>query len=233
MADPNWLRYANQGATRSMPLSPDLVAALGFLPELGLSAEVFSGGQPGIGSGGARVGSTRHDHGNAADVRFYDASGRMLDWANPQDQAIFADVVRRGKAAGITGFGAGPGYMSPGTMHLGFGAPGVWGAGGQGANAPEWLRTAYGAAPAGAAPTSVASAFSGSYGAAPTGIMGYGPGGAMQGGLGTGPAAPVFGQIAFDWINQQREQQRAREEADLARRTALFAPAGGLAGLYG
>lgn len=146
MATPAWLRYANQGATRNQPLNPQLVAALGFLPELGVEMEVFSGGQPS--SGPNRVGSHRHDHGNAGDV-FFTKNGKRLDWANPADRPIFEQIVQRGKAAGVTGFGAGQGYMQPGSMHLGFGSPSVWGAGGSGANAPDWLRNAYSGAPAG------------------------------------------------------------------------------------
>lgn len=139
-----WLRYANRGATRNMDLSERLGQYLNsYLPDMGLTMEVFSGGQPGIGSGGARVGSTRHDHGDAADVYFYNKDGRRLDWANTEDQAIFSEIVSRGRAAGITGFGAGEGYMRPGAMHIGLGTPGVWGAGGRGANAAPWLRTAY------------------------------------------------------------------------------------------
>lgn len=144
----DWLRYSNQGATRSRPLSPRLSNVFGsFLPGMGISMEVFSGGQPTAAEGGARTGSVRHDHGNAADVFFY-KDGRKLDWANPNDRPVFEDIVRKGKAAGLTGFGAGPGYMQPGSMHVGFGSPGVWGAGGSGRNAPEWLTAAYGGAPA-------------------------------------------------------------------------------------
>lgn len=143
-----WLRYANSGATRNDPLDPALIKAMSFLPEMGVTMEVFSGGQEPAGTpGGARTGSTRHDHGKAGDVFFY-KDGRKLDWANPNDLPIFEEIVRRGKAAGVTGWGAGPGYMQPGSMHIGFGAPAVWGAGGKGANAPEWLRAAYGVAPA-------------------------------------------------------------------------------------
>lgn len=136
-----WLRYANSGATRNQQLAPELVNALGFLPELGVEMEVFSGGQPSAGNG-ARVGSDRHDHGNAADAFFY-KDDRRLDWSNPNDLPLFEEIVRRGKSAGITGFGAGDGYMQPGSMHIGFGSNAVWGAGGKGANAPEWLRRAY------------------------------------------------------------------------------------------
>lgn len=140
MAD--YIRYANQGATRNQPLDPKLVQALSFLPEMGITAEVFSGGQPAKGTSNARVGSVRHDHGNAGDMFFY-KDGRKLNWANEADRPIFEDIVQRGKAAGITGWGAGPGYMQEGSMHVGFGNPGVWGAGGKGANAPEWLANAF------------------------------------------------------------------------------------------
>lgn len=136
----NYIRYANEDATRNEPLSPELVNALAYLQNLGVTADVFSGGQPSEGPN--RVGSHRHDHGNAADVVFY-KDGRPLDWANPNDLPLFEKIVENGRAAGLTGFGAGPGYMREGSMHIGFGTPGVWGAGGKGANAPEWLRTAY------------------------------------------------------------------------------------------
>lgn len=137
----NYLRYANQGATRNQPLDPKLVEALGFLGPMGITAEVFSGGQPSEGPN--RVGSHRHDHGGAGDFHFYQGD-RKLDWANEADRPIFEDIVRKGKAAGITGMGAGPGYMSPGSMHLGYGTPAVWGAGGSGENAAPFLRSAYG-----------------------------------------------------------------------------------------
>src|SRR6185369_1622332 len=111
-----------------------------FLKDMGLTGEVFSGGQPETGPD--RVGSHRHDDGMAGDMFFY-KDGRKLDWANPEDQPIFKDIVKRGREAGITGMGAGEGYMQPGSMHIGYGKPAVWGAGGQGANAPDWLVNAY------------------------------------------------------------------------------------------
>lgn len=136
-----WLLYANQGATRSKKLSRKLVNTLGsFIPEMGLQMKVFSGGQDATGP--KRVGSHRHDHGNAADVFFY-KDGRRLDWDNPQDRPIFEEIVRRARKAGITGIGAGHGYMQKGSMHIGFGAPAVWGKGGKGSNAPAWLRKAF------------------------------------------------------------------------------------------
>lgn len=147
----NYIRYANQGATRNRELSEELLKRLGYLENMGVTAEVFSGGQPGIEEGGNRVGSTRHDHGGAADVFFY-KDGKRLDWANDQDRPIFQQIVSEGKANGITGFGAGPGYMQQGSMHIGMGSPGVWGAGGKGDNAPEWLKAAYNGAPSQAKP---------------------------------------------------------------------------------
>ncbi|WP_276118283.1 hypothetical protein [Pararhizobium qamdonense] len=144
----NYIRYANQGATRNQQLSEDLLKRLGYLEKMGITAEVFSGGQPGKDEGGARVGSTRHDHGGAADVHFF-RGDRKLDWSNPDDVPIFEEIVRNGKANGITGFGAGDGYMSKGSMHIGMGNPGVWGKNGSGDNAAPWLRNAYNGAPSG------------------------------------------------------------------------------------
>ncbi|QDP64079.1 MAG: hypothetical protein Unbinned2301contig1004_5 [Prokaryotic dsDNA virus sp.] len=153
-----YVRYANQGATRNQPLDQSLVDAFSFLPELGLAMEVFSGGQPAKGTSDKRVGSVRHDHGKSADV-FFTKGGQRLNWARDSDRPIFEDIVKRAAAAGVTGFGAGPGYMREGSMHVGFGSPSVWGAGGKGANAPDWLRRAFsGAASAPAAAGAPATA---------------------------------------------------------------------------
>lgn len=138
----DWLRYSNQSATRNKPLDEKLVSALSFLPEMGITMDVVSGGQDGKGQGSRRTGSTRHDHGGAADVDFY-KDGRKLDWNNPDDIPIFMEIVKRSVANGVTGIGAGDDYMGAGRMHIGFGSPSVWGAGGSGANAPDWLRSAY------------------------------------------------------------------------------------------
>lgn len=137
-----YIRYANQGATRNQPLSDDLLKRLAYLEQMGITAEVFSGGQDGIGEGSRRTGSVRHDHGGSGDMRFYQGD-KLLSWSNPEDLPIFKDIVSKGRAAGITGFGAGPGYMGEGTMHVGMGKPLVWGAGGKSANAPGWLKEAY------------------------------------------------------------------------------------------
>jgi hypothetical protein len=144
----SYIRYANTGATRNRPLDEELIKRLQYLEPMGITAEVFSGGQPTKAEGGARVGSERHDHGGAGDVHFYQGD-RKLDWSNPDDQPIFEQIVRNGKEAGITGFGAGDGYMAKGSMHIGMGKPGVWGANGKGDNAAPWLKAAYNGASTG------------------------------------------------------------------------------------
>lgn len=161
----DWLNYANQAATRNQELSPELVEALKFLPEMGLGVEVFSGGQPAKGSGGARVGSTRHDNGNAADLYFTKGGERLNPaTASPEDKILIAQALRRMKDNGLTGFGHGDGYMAPGSFHVGFGRAGqpeqltMWGAGGRGANASPFLRQAL-ASEAPAAPQAAASPF--------------------------------------------------------------------------
>jgi hypothetical protein len=242
-----WLRYANQGATRSQPLSPQLVQALSFLNDMGMSMDVFSGGQPATGL--ARVGSHRHDNGGSADV-FFNKGGRRLDWANPNDVPIFQDVVRRAKAAGVTGFGAGPGYMQPGSMHIGFGTPAVWGARGSKANAPSWLQEAYGGAPLGRSPQMATAPGPQMASAAPTsataGMMTPGPTAAPQmfgdligqNQVATTAVGPMdFGQVAANLLNSAQERDRAKAETDAAetaRRVALFggADGSGLWGLY-
>lgn len=137
----NWLVYENQNATRSLPLNPELVNALAFVPELGLKMHVISGGQPS--SGPNRLGSRRHDHGMSVDADFYFDDGTKLDWNNPAHMPIIETLITRAVENDITGIGAGDDYMGAGRFHMGFGQPAVWGAGGKGENAPNWLRRYY------------------------------------------------------------------------------------------
>lgn len=220
----DWLTYANQGAIRNDPLNPRLIDALSFLPELGVTVQVFSGGQDA--SGPNRTGSTRHNDGNAADVFFF-KDGRKLDWANPEDRPIFEQIVQRGKAAGITGFGAGPGYMQSGSMHLGFGTPAVWGAGGRGANAPAWLKAAYNGGvavpPANDTPYSPAL---------PRGGAGTSMGGFMGGPSQVAARNPVIQTAALEGTgdfrptNFQRMEARKAMEGDQSQRARLLQAAG-------
>jgi hypothetical protein len=115
----------NNGVRR-LPLSNNLTKALeSVLPKLGLSAVVISGGQD---PDGPTVGSTRHDHGNSGDIKLKDTTGRILSWENPNDVRTLQKAVAGLKEQGLTGFGAGPGYMNPETTHVGYGKPAVWGA---------------------------------------------------------------------------------------------------------
>lgn len=144
-----WLEYANQGATRNKPISGKLRQSMSFLSGLGVKMRVISGGQDGKGEGSRRTGSTRHDHGGAADADFY-KDGRKLDWNNPDDLPIFQQIAAQARANGVTGIGAGDDYMGAGRMHLGFGSEAAWGAEGKGENAPDWLTQALNNSNAGA-----------------------------------------------------------------------------------
>lgn len=74
------LRYVNGAAVRSQKLTESLetriVKAVGEVYGPGARADVFSGGQPATGL--ARVGSTRHNNGQAGDFYIYDAQGRRI-----------------------------------------------------------------------------------------------------------------------------------------------------------
>ena len=131
--------YANQGATRNKPLTPELEALLQRAAEAaGIdSIRVISGGQ----SGKRRTGSHRHDHGNAGDIELL-RGGRLLDMTNQSDLPILSSFVSQARGLGATGIGAGTDYMGSKRLHVGFGSPAIWGAGGRSANAPQWLKTA-------------------------------------------------------------------------------------------
>lgn len=127
--NPNsYLKYSNTQATRNQRLDPGLEQSLGFLADMGITYDINSGGQSGKGSGKKRVGSTAHDHGNAADGRLI-YQGRVLDWNKASDLPILKKVVEEAAANGINGIGAG--YMGKGTIHFGKQAKGAtWGGGG-------------------------------------------------------------------------------------------------------
>ncbi len=85
----------------------------------------------------------------------------------------------------------------------------------------------------GAQPGPVANAFTNTMGSAAPAGMGQTP--LSFGPIGNGPAAPVLGQVAGDWMNQQREKMATRQQEDQARRAALFGAGqpGGLASMFG
>jgi len=115
-----------QSGTRRLPISNKLSSVLSSAARAaGVDVTVTSGGQPAFPKG-PRVGSTRHDLGNAADLDLR-AGGRILTDANPADVAIKKKFVAAAAAAGASGIGAGMGYMGPTKIHVGFGKPAKWG----------------------------------------------------------------------------------------------------------
>lgn len=124
----------NNGGKRNLPLNSNLNKALSdVLPNLGITAVVTSGGQvtkeEAAQGKGQRTGSTRHDHGGAADIKMQDAAtGRTLSWERPADVPKLQAAVAGLKGAGLTGFGAAGDYMGDTTTHVGYGKPSVWGA---------------------------------------------------------------------------------------------------------
>ena len=117
---------------RRQPISSKLSNVLQYAAKsAGVEVDVTSGGQPGKGSGGPRTGSTRHDHGHAADLDLFvkdaDGSRRKLDFTRAEDLPTVKKFVTSAAAAGATGIGAGVKYMGPNTLHVDFGREATWG----------------------------------------------------------------------------------------------------------
>ena len=115
--------------------------------DAGVDVTIFSAGQDSKGSGGRRVGSTRHDRGRSVDVWLYDNGQRLSAVrANPIIAKFIASCVKNG----ALGVGAGPGYMNGVGIHIdvvgsGDGGAIMWGRGCRSANTPSWVRAAYNA----------------------------------------------------------------------------------------
>ena len=137
------------GAIRNLPISEELKRVLVHAAEVAGVDEVLinSGGQPAKGEGGRRTGSTRHDHGRAADLQLI-VGGRTKTFTDTSADPVVVRFVTACAANGATGIGAGVGYMGNRTIHVGFGTSVsdhtrlTWGAKGRSANAPQWLRDA-------------------------------------------------------------------------------------------
>lgn len=136
-------------AIRNQPITSELRAVL-EAAALAVGADkiiINSGGQPAIGEGTRRTGSTRHDHGRAADIQL-SIGGVIQSFTDASGGPVVAAFVTAAAAHGATGIGAGVGYMGDRTIHVGFGTSVsdhsklTWGAGGQSANAPLWLQQA-------------------------------------------------------------------------------------------
>jgi len=136
-------------AIRNQPIKPELRAVLDAAAQaVGVDAIfIVSGGQPAIGEGTRRTGSTRHDHGWAADIQLT-VGGVVQSFTDASGGPVVADFVTAAAANGATGIGAGVGYMGNKTIHVGFGTSVndhsklTWGPGGRSATAPQWLRQA-------------------------------------------------------------------------------------------
>lgn len=131
---------AHLAKIRQLPIDPKLRKILEHASaQTGVYSEIYSGGQAGIGTSGKRTGSTRHDHGNAADLKLYvmeNGKKRYLDFNNPNDRPHFEKYVEITAASGATGIGAGAGYMGTQSIHVGFGSEATWGG-------AEWLNGAF------------------------------------------------------------------------------------------
>ncbi len=86
-----------------------------------------------------RIGSTRHDNGDAADLRL-EMNGSAQSFTNASGEKLFSAFSESAAAMGCTGLGAGVPYMGRYTIHVGFGSKAVWSKKHQ--PAPGWLVTA-------------------------------------------------------------------------------------------
>ncbi len=132
-----------KGKIRDLPIAAKLKKILSdAADDVGVeTVRVTSGGQAAKGTGGKRTGSTRHDLGNAADLKL-ESKGVALSFERQSERPIFEKFVESAAARGATGIGAGVTYMGEHTVHVGFGSKLVWGAGGKSVNAPAWLKAA-------------------------------------------------------------------------------------------
>lgn len=221
----NYVDLTNAQATRSMPISDalnrNIMSALAAAYGPGYRAQVYSGGQPALGSGGARVGSTRHDGGNAADVYIVDPQGKRLSGD------ALAPLAKHWLTNRYGGVGL---EMKGGGIHLDTHtdrAP-FWTYGPLTPGQQAAVREALGSLPT----TAVAARSPAVPGAAPAAPMAPGMGApqqmpqmqAPQPVLTAGP--PPVAQLALAQMFAQTEQeQRLLEEkkaADMARKRALF-----------
>lgn len=109
------VKYAyTKDTTRDGYIQPQLMAILeNASAATGFKIRITSGGQlPGQGTG-----SVRHNYGWAADLRVFNANGERVNFAVdklPQDTLKFVKYLA---SQGITGMGAGSGYMA-GNLHV-------------------------------------------------------------------------------------------------------------------
>jgi hypothetical protein len=107
------ISYNLANATRNRPLAPQLATnieqAVSEVYGPGYKVQVYSGGQGGVDEGGPRVGSTRHDHGNAGDVYIIGPDGQKVTGDR------LAPLAQYWQAKGLGGTGL---EMASGGIHL-------------------------------------------------------------------------------------------------------------------
>lgn len=131
------------GKIRDLPIVSRLKQILLFAGSVAGIDEVRveSGGQCALGTCSQRVGSTRHDLGNAADLDLI-KDGRVLKFTDSNDLSFFEAFVEAAASFGATGIGGDVGYMGPTRIHVGFGSRATWGGDGGTGAAPSWLKNA-------------------------------------------------------------------------------------------
>ena len=136
---------------RKNPVASDLAQMLtNVAAETGVDIQVRSGGQDDT-TGRPAGASNRHTNGHAADVALYIGTGanrRRLDSSKTEDLPYIQSVFESARKQGVTGFGAGNGYMGNNVFHLdnaakyGQGTVAVWGGyAKRRVTAPQWLQT--------------------------------------------------------------------------------------------
>lgn len=132
---------------RTGAITVELYAQLEYAAKKnGVNVHVYSGGQPSVEDieetgKGKRTGSTRHNHGNAADF-YLTKDGQKLDMTKEEDREIMKSFLSDTVAAGATGIGADVEYMGKHNMHVGGGSTSAWGQGGLSVNAPDFVKEA-------------------------------------------------------------------------------------------
>ncbi len=134
---------ATANKIRNRPIAPRLKHILSFAGcEAGIDeVRVTSGGQCAIGTCSRRVGSTRHDLGNAADLDLI-KNGRVLKFTVENELPFFEAFVEAAASFGATGIGGDVPYMGPTRIHVGFGSRATWGGNRGRGLAPSWLSNA-------------------------------------------------------------------------------------------
>ena len=126
---------------RNLPISEELRNVLSIAGSFAGIDEVrvISGGQCAKGTCNRRIGSVRHDLGNAADLDLI-KDGRTIQFILENERPFFEAFVQAAASLGATGIGGSVDYMGPTRLHIGYGVKATFGGPkGQGP-APRWLR---------------------------------------------------------------------------------------------